>query len=57
MPLKLRDTAGLDRFLAAVADRHSPEYGHYLTLLSSPTGSGLRGSPLTRSAPICEPRA
>ncbi|HTI27664.1 MAG TPA: protease pro-enzyme activation domain-containing protein [Kutzneria sp.] len=31
VPLKLRDTAGLDRFLAAVADRHSPEYGHYLT--------------------------
>lgn len=31
VPLKLRDTAGLDRFLAAVADRRSPDYGHYLT--------------------------
>ncbi|MFI9384326.1 protease pro-enzyme activation domain-containing protein [Kutzneria sp. NPDC052558] len=31
VPLKLRDAAGLDRFLAAVADPHSPDYGHYLT--------------------------
>ena len=31
VPLKLRDTAGLDRFLADVADPHSPSYGHYLT--------------------------
>ncbi|WP_249227428.1 protease pro-enzyme activation domain-containing protein [Kutzneria sp. CA-103260] len=29
--LKLRDTAGLDRFLADVADPHSSNYGHYLT--------------------------
>ncbi|WP_395295121.1 protease pro-enzyme activation domain-containing protein [Kitasatospora hibisci] len=29
--LKLRDTAGLDRFLAAVATPGTPEYGHYLT--------------------------
>ncbi|MFF1869350.1 protease pro-enzyme activation domain-containing protein [Kitasatospora herbaricolor] len=29
--LKLRDTAGLDRFLTAVATPGSPEYGKYLT--------------------------
>ncbi|GAA2276990.1 MULTISPECIES: S53 family peptidase [Kitasatospora] len=29
--LKLRNTAQLDRFLAAVNDKHSPQYGHYLT--------------------------
>ncbi|MCH0570200.1 immune inhibitor A [Streptomyces sp. MUM 136J] len=29
--LKLRDSAGLDRFLAAVGTPGSPEYGHYLT--------------------------
>ncbi|MFJ2779409.1 protease pro-enzyme activation domain-containing protein [Kitasatospora sp. NPDC087315] len=29
--LKLRDTAGLDRFLAAVATPGTPEYGGYLT--------------------------
>ncbi|MEU9130053.1 protease pro-enzyme activation domain-containing protein [Kitasatospora sp. NPDC048540] len=29
--LKLRNTAGLDRFLAAVATPGTPEYGHYLT--------------------------
>ncbi|GAA2793935.1 protease pro-enzyme activation domain-containing protein [Kitasatospora sp. CM 4170] len=29
--LKLRDTAGLDRFLASVATPGTPEYGHYLT--------------------------
>ena len=29
--LKLHDTAGLDRFLADVANPHSPAYGHYLT--------------------------
>ncbi len=29
--LKLRDTAGLDRFLAAVATPGTAEYGHYLT--------------------------
>ncbi|MFJ6212759.1 protease pro-enzyme activation domain-containing protein [Streptomyces sp. NPDC092296] len=29
--LKLRDTAGLDRFLAAVSTPGSAEYGHYLT--------------------------
>ena len=31
VPLKLRDTAGLDRFLHDVADPHSSSYGHYLT--------------------------
>ncbi|MFR9798758.1 protease pro-enzyme activation domain-containing protein [Streptomyces sp. MS06] len=29
--LKLRDSAGLDRFLAAVSTPGTPEYGHYLT--------------------------
>ncbi|MFB7663308.1 protease pro-enzyme activation domain-containing protein [Kitasatospora sp. NPDC056138] len=29
--LKLRNTAQLDRFLAAVSTKGSPEYGHYLT--------------------------
>ncbi|MGK4580188.1 S53 family peptidase [Kitasatospora sp. HPMI-4] len=29
--LKLHNTAQLDRFLAAVSDKHSPQYGHYLT--------------------------
>ncbi|MFE3634753.1 protease pro-enzyme activation domain-containing protein [Streptomyces sp. NPDC059168] len=29
--LKLRDPAGLDRFLTAVSTPGSPEYGHYLT--------------------------
>ncbi|MFE9422385.1 protease pro-enzyme activation domain-containing protein [Kitasatospora sp. NPDC006697] len=29
--LKLRDTAGLDAFLAQVSDPKSPQYGHYLT--------------------------
>jgi subtilase family serine protease len=31
VPLKLRDAAGLDRFVKDVADPHSPGYGHYLT--------------------------
>jgi len=29
--LSPRDPAALDRFIAAVSDRRSPEYGHYLT--------------------------